>query len=135
MPSQKFSNGSRIKISEDCFWANGASGTITVPPAKVQQIAGNWNGVSRVVDTPKGAKTFYWVQFAERQFDPDGDGPFFGAEFEPRYLIPDSATSKLEEIPTEDIEAVWYENKTIDLIIEFKAFLKHEVQKDSASYG
>jgi hypothetical protein len=110
MASQKFSQGSRIKISEDCFWAKGASGTITIPPTRVQQIAGNWNGVLRIVDTPKGTKNFYWVQFDERQVDPDGDGPFLGAEFHDVYLVAASETPRqLETIPDEEIETVWYE--------------------------
>jgi hypothetical protein len=59
--------------------------------------------------------------------------PFLGAEFDDVYLVVASQTPRqLETIPDEEIETVWYENKTIDLRIEFKAFLKRELPKGSA---
>ena len=116
--------------------AKGASGIVTIPPVKAHQIAENWNGVSREVDTVRGLTTFYWIQFDKRRFDPDGDGPFFGAEFDEKYLIADSAASQpLEKVTDEDVEVVWYENKTTGMKVEFKAFLKQEVPKGSDLNG
>ena len=35
-----------------------------------------------------GFAWFYWVSLDEGAYDADGDGPYFGGEFEERFLEP-----------------------------------------------
>ena len=75
----KFSQGDRVVISEEFFWAKGATGTISAPPAEVTAISGPWNnGLTRQEHSALGEATVYWVWFDEPQLDADGDGPYKG---------------------------------------------------------
>src|SRR5262249_5791362 len=75
----KFSQGDRVLVSLDFFWAKGATGTISKPPAEVTAISGEWdNGLTRQEGSALGENTVYWGWFDEPQRDADGDGPYGG---------------------------------------------------------
>jgi hypothetical protein len=75
----KFSQGDRVFVSLDFFWAKGATGTISTPPAEVTAISGQWdNSLTRQEHSALGENTVYWVWFDEPQRDADGDGPYSG---------------------------------------------------------
>jgi hypothetical protein len=75
----KFQDGDRVIISEDFFWAKGATGTISKPPTEVTTISGPWeNGLTRTEHSALGEATVYWVWFDEPQLDASGDGPYRG---------------------------------------------------------
>ena len=40
----KFSVGDRIQVSNDFFWAKGATGILSAPPGGVTVIGGPWDG-------------------------------------------------------------------------------------------
>jgi hypothetical protein len=68
----KFCPNDRIRVSEDFFWAKGATGTITEPP---------WEGnLTWQEESAIGVNTVYWVWFDVPQFDADGDGPYRGGQ-------------------------------------------------------
>jgi len=69
----KFAAGDRIYISPDFYWAKGATGTISEPPAEVLELSGPWeNGLTRQERSALGEATVYWVWFDEPQSDADG---------------------------------------------------------------
>jgi hypothetical protein len=74
-----FSENDRVLVSEHFFWAKGAIGTITRPPAEVLSISGPWNDeLTRLETSALGDNVVYWVSFDEPQRDADGDGPYRG---------------------------------------------------------
>jgi hypothetical protein len=76
-----FSSGDRVRISDDFFWANGATGTVSAPPDAVTKISGPWDGgLTRQERSALGVHTVYWVWFDEPQFDADDDGPYSGGQ-------------------------------------------------------
>lgn len=75
--------GDRVRIQDmrfPGFWANGATGTIAVPPATVRALADGWTGHVRIVLTTSGPQAYYWVQLDEARRDGDGDGRYGEAE-------------------------------------------------------
>jgi hypothetical protein len=75
----KYKQGDRVIISREFFWAKGATGTISKPPAEVTTISGPWeNGLTRTERSALGEATDYWVWFDEPQLDADGAGPYRG---------------------------------------------------------
>jgi len=75
----KFQINDRIRVSEDFFWAKGATGTITEPPIEVITVSGPWDDdLTRQEKSALGTNTVYWVCFDVPQFDADGDGPYRG---------------------------------------------------------
>jgi hypothetical protein len=71
--------GDRVRVSDDFFWAKGATGTVSAPPDAVTAISGPWDGaLTRQEKSALGTNTVYWVWFDEPQFDADGDGPYRG---------------------------------------------------------
>jgi hypothetical protein len=73
----KFSANDRIRISDDFFWAKGATGTISHPPSEVTSISGSWDdNLTRQERSALGQATVYWVWFDEPQLDAEGDGPY-----------------------------------------------------------
>jgi hypothetical protein len=73
--------GDRILVSDDFFWAKGATGTISAPPDAVTSISGAWDGgLTRQEVSALGTNTVYWVWFDDPQFDADGDGPYSGGQ-------------------------------------------------------
>jgi hypothetical protein len=77
--NRKFSPGDHVSISQDFFWAKGASGTIAKPPIEVVALSGPWdNDLTRIEVSALGKNTVYWVWFDEPQFDVDGNGPYKG---------------------------------------------------------
>lgn len=71
--------GARVQVSDDFFWARGATGTISKPPDEVTATSGPWDGdLTRQESSALGVNTVYWVWFDEPQFDADGDGPYRG---------------------------------------------------------
>lgn len=86
----KFSPNDRIRVSDDFFWAKGATGKITEPPAEVVALSGPWdNNLTRQEKSALGVNTVYWVWFDSPQLDADGDGPYRGGQ------IHESAMTKL----------------------------------------
>jgi hypothetical protein len=77
----KFSAGDRVRVSDDFFWAKGATGTISAPPDEVTAIGGKWDeGLTRLEVSALGTHTVYWVWFDQPQHDADGDGPYRGGQ-------------------------------------------------------
>jgi hypothetical protein len=77
----RFFPGDRVLISTDFYWARGATGTISRPPAQVMALSGPWdNDLIRTERSALGEATVYWVWFDEPQLDADGDGPFRGGQ-------------------------------------------------------
>ncbi|MGA7424420.1 MAG: hypothetical protein WBW77_17180 [Candidatus Sulfotelmatobacter sp.] len=76
-----FSSGDRVRVSDDFFWAKGATGTISAPPDAVVSLSGPWDGsLTRQEKSALGMHTVYWVWFDEPQVDADGDGPYRGGQ-------------------------------------------------------
>ena len=84
-----------MRVSDDFFWAKGATGTISVPPDAVVSLSGPWDGggLTWPEKSALGVHTVYWVWFDEPQFDADGDGPYGGGQ------IWESALSLLTDRP------------------------------------
>ena len=81
MTDFKFFAGTRVRVSDDFFWARGATGRISEPPEAVLAISGPWDGnLTRQEKSALGTHTVYWVWFDEAQFDADGDGPYSGGQ-------------------------------------------------------
>jgi hypothetical protein len=75
------SAGDRVRVSDDFFWAKGATGIISAPPSAVTAISGPWDGgLTQEETSTLGTNTVYWVLFDEPQFDADGDGPYRGGQ-------------------------------------------------------
>ena len=75
----RFAAGDRVEISDEFFWAKGATGTVSLPPDEVTAISGPWSGgLTEQEDSALGTNTVYWVWFDEPQHDADGDGPYSG---------------------------------------------------------
>lgn len=81
MSESKFFAGSRVRVSENFFWARGAVGTVSEPPAAVVAISGPWDeNLTMQEVSALGVNRVYWVWFDEPQFDADGDGPYSGGQ-------------------------------------------------------
>ena len=79
MGNNKLAAGDRVRVSDDFFWAKGATGAISKPPDAVTAISGTWDGeLTRQEKSALGTNTVYWVWFDEPQYDADGDGPYRG---------------------------------------------------------
>jgi hypothetical protein len=75
------SAGDKVRISQDFFWAKGATGWIAAPPSAVTALSGPWEGgLTRQEVSALGTNTVYWVWFDEPQYDADGDGPYRGGQ-------------------------------------------------------
>ena len=80
-----FSPGDRVRISPNYHWAQGAVGTVDLPPETARQLVQDqapWNGCHRYVKGAQSLIEFYWVWFDEPQMDVDEDGPYKGGEIE-----------------------------------------------------
>jgi len=72
-----FAPGDKVRVSEDFFWAKGATGAISIPPGEITALSGPRDGdISRQETSSLGVNTVYWVWFDEPQLDADGDGPY-----------------------------------------------------------
>lgn len=91
MDQQKFMEGDRVSVSLEYRWAQGAKGTVGMPPAVVRRIASNWQGVCREVRGVRGPIFYYWVYFDSPVIGPERDGPFVGGEIDGEYLLTESA--------------------------------------------
>ena len=70
-----------MRVSNDFFWAEGATGTISAPPDAVTSLSGAWDeGLTRQEVSALGTHTVYWIWFDEPQFDADGNGPYRGGQ-------------------------------------------------------
>ena len=70
-----------MRVSDDFFWAKGATGTISAPPDTVTSLSGAWDGgLTRQEVSALETHTVYWVWFDEPQLDADGDGPYRGGQ-------------------------------------------------------
>ncbi|HEX8370019.1 MAG TPA: hypothetical protein VF604_15840 [Pyrinomonadaceae bacterium] len=79
-PDNIFTVGKKVKISDECGFAEGAVGTIAYPP-KVSVLDEDFgDNYFRKVQTLKGEKIFVRVVFDEPQFDADENGPYVEAE-------------------------------------------------------
>jgi hypothetical protein len=88
-----FAEGDRIQVSDEFFWAKGATGTISLPPSEVIAISGPWSGeLTRQENSALGTNTVYWVWFDEPQYVANVDGPYKGG------CIWESALTKLAPI-------------------------------------
>ena len=79
--------GARVRISDECHWAQGASGTVGTPPDHVRELASDWVHHRRSSSSTKGQRVFYWVIFDEPHDDGSGDGPYAEAEIDANYLV------------------------------------------------
>jgi hypothetical protein len=71
-----FVAGDKVVVSQDFFWAKGATGTISTPPIEITALSGPWDGdIKRQEISALGVNTVYFVWFNEPQYDADGDGP------------------------------------------------------------
>jgi len=118
--------GSRVTVVPSYIWAQGVAGVVTRPPELVRSLAGNWDGVKRVVQGRKAPVHFYWVQFDTPQRDRDDEQPYFAAEIPGGFLelIDDGPRVPPPALPKGTVEATWYENKPLGARVEFKAFIK-----------
>lgn len=83
-----FSEGDRVQISEDFFWAKGANGTVSFPPPEVIALSGPWDGgLSRLETSALGTNRVYWIWFDKPQYDADGDGPYRAGSIWEKALI------------------------------------------------
>ena len=75
-----FRSGDRVIVSDDFFWARGATGTVDVAPQEVTMLSGPWDngGLTRQEHSALGEITVQWVWFDDPQHDADGDGPYRG---------------------------------------------------------
>jgi len=79
MGEKSFAERDRVRVSDDFFWACGATGTIAKPPDAITAISGMWDGeLTRQEHSALRTNTVYWVWFDEPQYDADGDGPYRG---------------------------------------------------------
>jgi hypothetical protein len=59
---QWLSIGDRIQVSDEFFWAKGATGRIAAPPDAVTALSGPWDdGLTRRENSSLGTNTVYWV--------------------------------------------------------------------------
>ena len=80
-----------MRVSNDFFWAKGATGTVAEPPDEVTTISGKWDGnLTRQETSAIGTNKVYWVWFDEPQHDADGEGPYRGGSIWESALIPSS---------------------------------------------
>ena len=64
-----YPHGDRVFISQEFFWAKGATGTISRPPTEVTAISGPWkNGLTRTEHSALGEATVYWVGLTNRSW-------------------------------------------------------------------
>ena len=76
-----FKPGDRIRVSEDHFWAKGATGTVAAFPGL---LAENMTGAlldNATMSVPgrRGPIAQSWIVFDVPQIDGDGDGPYAAA--------------------------------------------------------
>jgi hypothetical protein len=78
--SKIFASGDRVQVSDDFFWAGGATGTVAKAPEAVTALSGPWDngGLTRQEISSLGENTVQWVWFDEPQRDADGDGSYRG---------------------------------------------------------
>ena len=76
----RFSEGDRVRVSDDFFWAKSATGIVSAPPDEIRALSGDWDGLTRLETSALGNNTVYWVWFDQPQHDADGDGPYRGGQ-------------------------------------------------------
>ncbi|PYV75808.1 MAG: hypothetical protein DMG97_05635 [Acidobacteria bacterium] len=55
-----------MRVSNDFFWAEGATGTISAPPDAVTSLSGAWNEALTCQEVSAlGTHTVYWIWFDE----------------------------------------------------------------------
>jgi hypothetical protein len=75
------SAGDKVRVSDEFFWAKGATGRIAALPGAVTALGGPWDaGLTQQETSALGTNTVYWVWFDEPQYDADGDGPYRGGQ-------------------------------------------------------
>ena len=85
----KFQIGDRVRISENCFWAKGATGHIAEHPFHdFGQDKEPYDGCGRIVQGINGSIEYYWVEFDEPQDDYWGGSPALSAEIEADMIEP-----------------------------------------------
>lgn len=78
----KLSANDRVRISEEFFWAKGATGTITEPPSEVVGLSGPWdNNLTRQERTALGVHGLLGLVRCA-QMHADGDGPYRGGSID-----------------------------------------------------
>ena len=81
------SQGDKVRVIDHWEWPDGIIGTITEPdPVMIQLTPGEWQGLRRVMNGPKGVIITYYVLFDTPQDDGSGDGPYLGGEIEEESL-------------------------------------------------
>lgn len=91
----KFFEGTRVVVSDNFFWAKGATATVGRPPEAIVALSGAWDdGLTRIERSALGENEVHFVYFDEPQLDADGDGPYRGGQ------IWTSALTLLAEIST-----------------------------------
>ncbi|HYS07707.1 MAG TPA: hypothetical protein VEP66_03145 [Myxococcales bacterium] len=114
--------GTRIVVAEQHSWAARAHGTVVLPPRPVKQCTkGGWKRAERVVHTPKGVHTTYWIEFDAPQQDSEGASQIIGAEIRATLL-----TVLIDQPPPppqqrREFQLLWYENQRLGLRVELRA--------------
>jgi len=77
----QFMPGDRVTVMPNYYWAQGAHGTIEMPPATVRHPKDQWIDHLRRVTGHGSTVDYYWVEFDQPQYEPDPEHLGYGDRF------------------------------------------------------